>query len=123
MAHQAFPLSAGGALLIDATNIVQAGTIRAPSGTIVLGVGDKTDTATQTQFGNLPLTSLTNTQSVSLSSGSVTSVSLDGTIVPYGTTIDGQEWQYNSVAGNVAPDLTAPPAKIITINGRQRRAQ
>ncbi len=29
------PLSAGGSLLIDATTIVQSGTIRAPSGTIV----------------------------------------------------------------------------------------
>ncbi len=99
---------------------MQSGTIRAPSGTIVLGVGDKTDTATQTEFAGLPLA---NTEQVSLTSGSVTSVSLDNTIVPYGTTVDGQEWQYNSVAGNTAPDLTCPPAKIITINGSKRRAQ
>ena len=75
----------------------------------MLGVGDATVTATQTLFGNLPLT---NTQSVSLTSGSVTSVSLDGAIVPYGTTIDGTEWQYNAVpnlASNI--DLTAPPAE------------
>ncbi|MEW6438257.1 MAG: filamentous hemagglutinin N-terminal domain-containing protein, partial [Pseudomonadota bacterium] len=50
------PLSAGGSLLVDATNIIQAGTIRAPSGTIVLGVGDKTNSATQTEFASLPLT-------------------------------------------------------------------
>ncbi len=65
--------------------------------------------------GTLPLT---NTQSVTLSAGSITSVSLDGTIVPYGTTTDGTDWQYNAVpnqASNV--DLTAPPAKVITING------
>ncbi len=37
--------------------------------------------------------------------------------MPYGTTVDGQEWQYNSVAGDVAPDLTAPPSKVIAING------
>jgi len=109
------PLSAGGTLLIDATNIVQAGTIRAPSGTIVLGVGDATVAATQTLFDSLPLT---NTQSVTLASGSVTSVSLDNTIVPYGVTIDGTEWQYNAVASNTSPaDLTAPPAKVIDING------
>ncbi len=111
------PLSADGTLLIDATNIVQSGTIRAPSGTIVLGIGDATDAATQAQFGNLPLTALTNTQSVSLTAGSITSVSLDNTIVPYGTTVDGQEWQYNPSPGNPNPDLTAPPPKVITING------
>ncbi len=100
------PLSAGGTLLIDATNIVQAGTIRAPSGTIVLGVGDATDSATLTQFNNLPLT---NTQSVTLASGSVTSVSLDNTIVPFGTTTDGLDLQFNEVLNNTTnPDLTAP---------------
>ncbi len=88
------PLSAGGTLLIDATTIVQAGTIRAPSGTIVLGVGDMTDPSTKAQFAlgtsngsaTLPLT---DTQSVTLASGSTTSVSLDGAIIPFGTTIDG----------------------------------
>ena len=88
------PLSAGGTLLIDATNIVQAGTIRAPSGTIVLGVGDKTDSATQTQFNNLPLT---DTQSVTLASGSVTSSRSMVRIVPFGTTTDGLDWQYDEV--------------------------
>ncbi len=109
------PLSAGGTLLVDATNIVQSGTIRAPSGTIVLGVGNATDPATLTQFDSLPLT---NTQSVSLTSGSVTSVSLDNTIVPYGTTIDGTEWQYSAVPNQTSnTDLTASPAKLITVNG------
>ncbi|MEW6435625.1 MAG: filamentous hemagglutinin family protein [Pseudomonadota bacterium] len=109
------PLSAGGSLLVDATNIIQAGTIRAPSGTIVLGVGDKTNSATQTEFASLPLT---NTQSVTLASGSTTSVSLDGASIPYGTTTDSLDWQYDEIAGDTTnPDLTAPPPKIITING------
>jgi filamentous hemagglutinin family protein len=108
------PLSTGGTLLVDATNIIQSGTIRAPSGTIVLGVGDATNAATQALFGKLILT---NTQSVSLTSGSVTSVSLDGAIVPYGVTVDGTQWQYNPVVGAIVSDLTTPPAKIITING------
>jgi filamentous hemagglutinin family protein len=109
------PLSAGGTLLVDATNIVQAGTIRAPSGTIVLGVGDANDTATETEFASLPLT---NTQSVTLASGSTTSVSLDGTSVPYGTTTDGLDWQYDEVLNDTTnPDLTAPPPKVISING------
>ncbi|WP_164064616.1 hypothetical protein, partial [Serratia marcescens] len=41
------PLSAGGALLGDATNIVQGGALRAPFGAIVLGVGDPTDASVQ----------------------------------------------------------------------------
>lgn len=109
------PLSAGGSLLVDATNIVQAGTLRAPAGTIVLGVGDTKNTATQTAFANLPLV---DSQSVTLAAGSLTSVSLDGASLPYGTTTDGLNWQYNAVAANSTPaDLSAPPAKVITLNG------
>ncbi|GGF44197.1 hypothetical protein GCM10011611_58280 [Aliidongia dinghuensis] len=109
------PLSAGGTLLVDATDIVQAGTIRAPSGAIVLGVGNAGDGATETLFDSLPLTS---TQSVALATGSVTSVSLDGATVPYGVTIDGKEWQYAAVPNQTSvPDLTTAPAKVITVNG------
>ena len=109
------PLSAGGTLLVDATNIVQSGTVRAPSGSLIFGVGNTASTTTQTQFNNLPLVA---TNSVSLTSGSVTSVSLDGTIIPYGTTVDGVEWQFNPLPGaNAAPDVTAPPAKFVSVNG------
>ncbi|MEW6435850.1 MAG: filamentous hemagglutinin family protein [Pseudomonadota bacterium] len=110
------PLSAGGSLLIDATNIVQDGTVRVPLGTLVLGVND---TASQAkEFNNLPLVA---TQSVSLGAGSVTSVSLDGATVPYGTTVDGLDWQYQ-IYGPASetisfPDLTAPPAKSISLSG------
>ncbi|WP_240922335.1 filamentous hemagglutinin N-terminal domain-containing protein [Burkholderia cepacia] len=108
------PLSAGGTLLVDATNIVQGGTVRAPSGTIVFGVGDPTNSATQSQFGNLLLVA---TDSVTFANGSVTSVSNGGSIIPYGTTVDGVEWQFNPIAGTTASDLTAPPAKYIGVNG------
>lgn len=108
------PLSAGGVLLVDATNIVQGGTVRAPSGTIVFGVGDPSNAATQVQFGGLPLVA---TDSVKLASGSVTSVSNGGLVIPYGTTIDGVEWQFNPLAGNTALDLSAPPAKYVGVNG------
>ncbi|MBI0329112.1 filamentous haemagglutinin family protein [Burkholderia plantarii] len=108
------PLSAGGSLLVDATDIVQGGTVRVPSGTLVLGVGDPTDAATQTLFGGL--TKLVATDSVRLTSGSVTSVSNDGLVIPYGTTVDGVEYQFNPVAGVTNPDLAAPPAKYIGIN-------
>jgi filamentous hemagglutinin family protein len=109
------PLSAGGALLVDATDIVQAGTVRAPSGSLIFGVGDTGDAATQAQFNSLPLVA---TDSVSLANGSVTSVSLDGAIVPFGTTVDGVEWQFNPIANlGAAPDVTAPPSKFVSVNG------
>ncbi|VWB14867.1 filamentous hemagglutinin outer membrane protein [Burkholderia lata] len=108
------PLSAGGTLLVDATNIVQGGTVRAPSGTLVFGVGDPTNSTTQKQFGNLPLVA---TDSVTFTNGSVTSVSNGGSIIPYGTTIDGVEWQFNPLAGTTVSDLNAPPAKYIGVNG------
>ncbi len=122
------PLSVGGSLLIDATAIVQSGTIRAPDGSIVLGVGNAGDAATQAAFHGLPLDAtqsvqqalpLVATQSVTLAPGSITSVSLDGAILPYGTTVDGTEWQYNPVnpSGQTLPNLTAPPAKRIALNG------
>ncbi|RQS65156.1 filamentous hemagglutinin N-terminal domain-containing protein [Burkholderia sp. Bp8963] len=108
------PLSAGGTLLVDATNIVQGGTVRAPSGTLVFGVGDPTNAATKAQFDNLPLVV---TDSVTLANGSVTSVSNSGLTLPYGTTLDGVEWQFNPSAADSRADLTAPPAKTIGVNG------
>ncbi len=111
------PLSAGGTLLVDATNIVQGGTVRAPSGTLVFGVGDPTSSATRKQFGNLPNLPLVATDSVTFANGSVTSVSNGGSIIPYGTTVDGVEWQFNPLAGTTASDLNAPPAKYIGVNG------
>ncbi|HIH2748737.1 TPA: filamentous hemagglutinin family protein, partial [Burkholderia lata] len=108
------PLSAGGTLLVDATNIVQGGAVRAPSGSLVFGVGDPTNSATQKQFGNLPLVA---TDSVTFANGSVTSVSNGRSTIPYGTTVDGVEWQFNPLAGTTASDLSAPPAKYIGVNG------
>lgn len=108
------PLSAGGALLVDATNIVQGGNVRAPSGSLVFGVGDPANSATQKQFGSLPLVA---TDSVTFANGSVTSVSNGGSIIPYGTTVDGVQWQFNPLAGTTASNLNAPPAKYIGVNG------
>ncbi|MEI9916064.1 MAG: hypothetical protein WDN29_09860 [Methylovirgula sp.] len=115
-AASSVPLSAGGSLLIDATNIVQDGTVRVPLGTLVLGVSDTS--AQSTQFNSLPLVA---TQSVVLGAGSVTSVSLDGATVPYGTTVDGLDWQYQIYGGagsnNTFANLTAPPVKSISLAG------
>ena len=110
------PLSAGGTLLLSANHIEQQGTLRAPSGSLILGV---TDAAAQaTALGADPkLFPLVATQSVHLAPGSLTSVSLDGITVPYGSTIDGVQWRYSADLTTDTPDLTAPPAKQIMLNG------
>jgi filamentous hemagglutinin family protein len=116
------PLSAGGGLLLDADNIVQDGTVWVPSGNLVIGVQNLA--ATTAAFGlNTAGTyypSLASTQSVTLGAGSLTSVSLDGETVPYGSTTDGQQWNYAGAGGTytVSP-LTAPPSKSISIAGSQ----
>lgn len=80
------PLSAGGSLSVYAATIDQNGNIFAPLGRITLG-----DDGTAT--GN---TSKIQTTSVTLEPGSLTSVTLAGTVVPYGETIDGVNWYYNA---------------------------
>lgn len=111
------PISAGGALLFDAANIVQDGSVRAPSGTIQLGVGNASDPTTLAAFNNLPLV---QTTSVTLGAGSLTSVSLDGANVPYGTTTDGTDWKLvvqNSLGTTTtSADLTGAPSKFIGIS-------
>nr|WP_246641981.1 filamentous haemagglutinin family protein [Paraburkholderia edwinii] len=114
------PLSAGGTLLVDATDIVQGGTVRAPAGSLIFGVGDSNDAATQAQFnwGTSAPPPLVSTNSVTFASGSLTSVSEGGAIIPFGTTVDGVEWQFNPVPNaNAAPDVTAPPSKFVGANG------
>ncbi|MBT2118369.1 filamentous hemagglutinin family protein [Dyella sp. LX-66] len=110
------PLSAGGTLLLSANHIEQRGTLRAPSGSLILGV---TDAAAQASaLGADPkLFPLAVTQSVHLAPGSLTSVSLGGVTVPYGRTIDGVQWRYDADPTNDTPDLTAPPSKQIALNG------
>ena len=128
------PISAGGSLLVDASNIVQNGVLLAPDGQITLGVNDIHDGDTRDAY-SYPNTDLSNTQrtvqlpltvtgSVQLGERSITSVSLSNTIVPYGETVDGQNWQYNGAAlinaasGSQVPDLTAPPIKQVTLSAR-----
>ena len=112
----ATPLSAGGALLVSADHIEQQGTIRAPSGSLVLGTTDPAADAVDFGFaaGALPLA---NTRSVHLAPGSITSVSLDGLTVPYGNTVDGVDWRYALQTGRPAPIVAAPPAKQIQVQG------
>ncbi|WP_051278426.1 filamentous haemagglutinin family protein [Solimonas flava] len=109
------PLSANGRLLLDATHIEQGGTLRAPAGSIVLGVDDADDAGLRAAFGNAPYVA---TQSVHLADGSLTSVSLDGQTVPWGVTVDQVDWQDHGSPGQTSyPNLGAPPEKQITIAG------
>jgi hypothetical protein len=90
-------LSAGGALSLNAYDIVNAGTIRAPLGAITL-----------------------NAQNVTLSSGSVLSVSAAGQTIPFGTTQAGLDWVYplpdgiDVIYGSGAGQVL-PPQKAISI--------
>ncbi|HEX7813723.1 filamentous hemagglutinin N-terminal domain-containing protein, partial [Dyella sp.] len=111
------PLSAGGALSVAASQIEQGGTLWLPSGNIVLGVGDVT--AERTALGLPGTFVLPATDRVDLLPGSVTSVSLNGAVLPYGSTVDGQEWRYDAAPGVTGQDLTAPPVKQISVNGNQ----
>jgi filamentous hemagglutinin family protein len=127
------PLSAGGALLVDATTITQNGEIQAPFGQIILGVS-ATGSALFNVIGNdLGLSTLAglfteaiNTQIVTLGSGSITSVSANGMIIPFGSTVDQTTWIYNPQLNNptwdggsqqvaFAAPLTAAPQGIVTL--------
>ena len=83
------PLSAGGSISIRADTIVSSGTLVAPFGTIDLNAA----------------TTLT------LGHGSITSVSADGAIIPYGNTaLGGVQWVYGSQLGAV-------PVRDVTLGG------
>ncbi|HEY4078702.1 MAG TPA: filamentous hemagglutinin family protein [Rhizomicrobium sp.] len=110
------PLSAGGTLVVAASHIEQGGTIWVPSGTIQLGVSDPADTLSLLGLANtMPLVA---TQSVRLSPGSMTSVSLNDAILPYGTVVDGKDWNYNADPLIDSTPVAAPPGKQIVINGQ-----
>ena len=112
------PLSAGGSLLLDAGNIVQDGIVRVPSGNLVIGVQNPATVASSFDLGDSPNSfPLMATQSVTLGNGSITSVSLNGLTVPYGTTTDGLEWSYNGDPSASTAALSAPPSKSISIAG------
>jgi filamentous hemagglutinin family protein len=83
------PLSVAGSLTVDAANISSSGTILAPFGQIALDA----------------------TNSLSLLSGSVTSVSADGAVLPYGQTVLGQtQWVYNGTI-----PVTGVPTRQISL--------
>jgi filamentous hemagglutinin len=87
------PLSAGGSITLTADQIVNAGTLLAP-------------------FGSIDLSA---TSSITLASGSVTSVSGAGLLIPFGTTeLGGLQWFYNPA--NAQPQvITGVPNREIQL--------
>ena len=81
------PLSAGAALTVNAATIVQDGVLRVPLGTVTLN----------------------GTESITLTGRSVTSVSGDGLVVPYGDTTGGKTWTY------LGTEQTALPGKAVNL--------
>lgn len=98
--NTAVPLSAGGSITVFAKNIVQGGNLFAPLGKIALGSTDSS-------------VSDIRTEKVILAPGSLTSVTLADTVVPYGATTDGTGWYYNA---SLDP-LALPPSKGIVLAG------
>ena len=97
-------LSAGGNLAISASEIDQGGALRAPLGHIALSASD----------------------GLTLESGSLTSVSAAGEIIPYGETNAGVQWQYtvnprstDPTAQSLSVSVSAPPDKAISLAAPQ----
>ncbi|SFW10905.1 filamentous haemagglutinin family protein [Nitrosovibrio sp. Nv17] len=87
------PLSAGGRLTVNASTIDQDGVVRAPLGQIVFNARDR----------------------VTLGDGSLTSVSAEGALIPYGSVQNGSTWVYRIDDANSAL-VSAPPAKQLSLN-------
>jgi hypothetical protein len=80
------PMSVFGMLLLSAPNVEQGGVLRAPFGTLIFGQSD-----------SLP-GMVSVTRRIELLPGSVTSVSTDGLVMPYGGTFDGVTYNYNGTS-------------------------
>jgi len=79
-ADPALPYSVFGSLLLGAATIEQNGVLRAPLGSITLGTDESLTVG--------------STNTVTLGTGSLTSVSADGLVMPYGGTADDVTWYY-----------------------------
>lgn len=89
--------SAGGSLSLNASNIIQGGTLRAPFGTLALNASN----------------------TLELAPGSLTSVSGGGTAVPFGRGSGGLYWLFPlDATGLNNRVIAAPPEKRITLDSR-----
>ena len=98
------PLSAAGSIMIAADNIISTGTLLAPFGSIDLEAGTE----------------------LTLGPGSLTSVSADGAVIPYGNTqLGGKQWVYTNVVSALptrqvtvnAPDVTVAAGAVVDLRG------
>ena len=87
-------LSAAGKLTIDAPNIVQSGTLKAPMGEIILNA----------------------TNNLDLTPGSITSNSAKDLVIPFGRVQGGLDWIYPLGSQNLV--FNDAPTKSLTLNGK-----
>lgn len=114
----ATPYSAGSNLTIQAANVVQDGDLQAPLGALTLGSNTPlslTQSSSNASATGSAATYAPATTSLTLGSGSITSVSAGGLSIPYGTTTDQTEYYFNPTNTN---PLTAPPAGVLTLAGK-----
>ena len=114
------PLSAGGSLSIYSSEIIQGGVLRAPLGTIRLG-WDGTDLDPSDKDLDTPRDSIAGStiappvaDHVTLTDGSLTSVSAKGLQIPFGTSPDGLTW-IDPRGVNVT--LSGLPEKAVFVSG------
>ena len=86
--------SAGGKITLEAQDIHQGGTVKAPLGEITMNAG----------------------RSLTLATGSTTSVSGNGLTVLYGATDSGTQWRYNDGNGNQTLTSVTDQGKTMTLN-------
>ncbi len=91
------PYSVGGGLEFSAGTVIQAGTVRAPEGTLAFddGAGANFTSYAPSRISFLP--------------GSVTSVSLAGQVIPFGGTLDGVSY---AAPGGGTPPLFTPTVTL-----------
>lgn len=90
-------LSAGGKLTVNAPNIVQAGTVKAPFGTLALNAEN----------------------TLELAPGSLTSVAGGDVSVPFGQVSGGLNWLYPlDATGSINLLIDTPPEKRLTLLGK-----
>lgn len=100
----ASPYEAAAELTLTAPRIVQGGTLRSPLGTInLVGVDDGSEGA----------------NTITLLPGSLTSVSGDGKVIPYGVTASGDTW-IDPITGQ---ELTALPSKSVNLTAETLNLQ
>ncbi len=117
-------LSAGGKLTLAAPFVEQRGTLKAPFGEIALRSENITRVTNEIGLDGLPtgINPVTLTRSratngeVTLASGSITSVSAEGQLIPFGATeLSGKDWIYDF--GLFKKVLSGPPEKQIVLEG------